>query len=72
MVQVIVAPDAVIADAEVPERVRGATSESVAGLDEPFNVAVTVAVWSESERAGAGGERGGSGVGRYAYGRWNG
>ena len=26
----------------------GATRESVAGLDEPFNVAVTVAVWSES------------------------
>jgi hypothetical protein len=28
--------------------VTGATRESVAGLDEPFNVAVTVAVWSES------------------------
>ena len=26
----------------------GATRESVAGLDEPFNVAVTVAAWSES------------------------
>ena len=26
----------------------GATRESVAGLDEPFSVAVTVAVWSES------------------------
>ena len=26
----------------------GATRESVAGLDEPFNVAVTVAVWSET------------------------
>ena len=26
----------------------GAIRESVAGLDEPFNVAVTVAVWSES------------------------
>ena len=26
----------------------GATSESVTGLDEPFNVAVTVAVWSET------------------------
>ena len=26
----------------------GATSESVAGMDEPFNVAVIVAVWSET------------------------
>ena len=26
----------------------GATRESVAGLDEPFSVAVTVAVWSET------------------------
>ena len=26
----------------------GANRESVAGLDEPFNVAVTVAVWSET------------------------
>ena len=25
-----------------------ATSDNVAGLDEPFNVAVTVAVWSET------------------------
>jgi hypothetical protein len=28
--------------------VTGAIRESVAGLDEPFNVAVTMAVWSES------------------------
>ena len=26
----------------------GATSDNVTGLDEPFNVAVTVAVWSET------------------------
>ena len=26
----------------------GATRESVAGMDEPFNVAVTVAAWSET------------------------
>ncbi len=47
VVQVIVAPDAVIEDAVIPEIVSGATNESVADLDEPFNVAVTVAVWSE-------------------------
>jgi hypothetical protein len=42
----MVAPDAVIADEEVPETMRGATSESVAVLDELFKVAVTAAVWS--------------------------
>jgi hypothetical protein len=46
--QAIVAPDAVIADAVIPERVRGATSEMLAAADEPLRVAVTVAVWSET------------------------
>ncbi len=44
VVQVIVAPDAVIVDVVIPERVTGATSESVAAADVPFNVAVTVPV----------------------------
>jgi hypothetical protein len=48
VVQVIVAPDAVIAEAEVPETTRGATRATVAVLDEPFKVAVTVAAWSDS------------------------
>ena len=36
VVQVIVAPDAVMADTVVSETVRGATSERVVGLDDPF------------------------------------
>jgi hypothetical protein len=44
VVQVIVAPDAVIAEAVVPEIMRGAISETVADLKEPFNAAVMVAV----------------------------
>jgi hypothetical protein len=46
VVQVIVALDAVIAETVIPERVTGAagaTKDSVAAADEPFNVAVTVA-----------------------------
>jgi hypothetical protein len=43
VVQVIVAPDAVIAEAVVPEIMRGAISKSVADLEEPFSVAVIVA-----------------------------
>lgn len=51
VVQAIVAPDAVIADAVIPEMVTGAagaTSESEAAADEPFNVAVRVADWFET------------------------
>jgi hypothetical protein len=48
VIQAIVAPDAVIALAVVPEIVRGATSEMLAVAEEPFKVAVTVAVWSET------------------------
>jgi hypothetical protein len=46
LVQETVAPDDVMPDAVIPERLIGATNESVAVLDEPFNAAVTVAVWS--------------------------
>ena len=48
VVQEMVAPDAVMADEAVAEMVRGATSETLAVADEPFNVAVTVTAWSES------------------------
>ena len=44
VIQVIVAPDAVIADAVTPERVAGASRERVADVEEPFSVAVIVAV----------------------------
>ena len=48
-VHVVLALEARLAAAHLrAERVTGATRESVAGLDEPFNVAVTAAVWSES------------------------
>ena len=47
-------------------------SESVADWEDPFRVAVMVADWSESKRAGAGGEGGRSGVGGYAHGGGNG
>jgi hypothetical protein len=40
VVQVIVAPVAVIDEAVIPERVSGPNSESVDVLDELFNVAV--------------------------------
>jgi len=40
----MVAPDAVIAEAVVPGIVKGAISESVADLEDPFSVAVMVAV----------------------------
>ena len=49
VVQVIVAPDGVMADTVVSETVRGATSERVVGLDAPFKVAVIVADWSASK-----------------------
>jgi hypothetical protein len=38
----------VIVDTVISDRVSGATSESVAGLDEPFSDAIRVAVWSET------------------------
>ena len=44
----MVALDAVIGAAVIPEILIGATSESVTGWDEPFSVAVTVTFWSES------------------------
>jgi hypothetical protein len=49
-VQVVLALEARLAVAHCREdRVTaGATRESVTGLDEPFNVAVTVAAWSEN------------------------
>jgi hypothetical protein len=46
-VVLVLEPKVAVAHRRV-ERVTGATSESVTGLDEPFNVAVTVAVWSAS------------------------
>jgi hypothetical protein len=48
LVQETVAPDDVMPDAVIPERLIGATNESVAGVEDPLNVAVTVAVWSDS------------------------
>jgi len=48
VVQVIVAPDAVIADEVIAENVRGPTRETLAATDEPFNVAVILAAWSET------------------------
>ena len=49
-VQVVLALEARLAAAHlrVERVIAGATRESVAAADEPFNVAVTVAVWSES------------------------
>src|SRR5258708_18521263 len=68
VVQVIVAPDAVIADEVIAENVRGPTRETLAATDEPFNVAVIFAAWAETRTAGLAGELGGGGLGGTASG----
>jgi hypothetical protein len=47
VLQLIVAPDDVIALEVTPEMVRGATREILVRTDDPLSVAVRVAVWSE-------------------------